>query len=207
MEPPAPPTRMARIRHFFESGGHRPWVAAAVVCILLLGAWDRFSLPQVPLTNRDTGGYISPALSLLKTGTYEPSLRNFPYAGFVWIILKSTGTFSAIAVVQHLLGLASGLLFWLAWLRLRLFFPPDWRVTAAHAALGLALVWALVLSMHPIFFEHSMRPEAIYPFFIGLHLFAAAGFLQSCLIRKSAALAIWRGGFMTCISICLLVPE
>jgi hypothetical protein len=200
-----PDNLLARARTFFESGRHRPWVAAAVVCILLLGAWSRFSLPQIPITNKDTGGYISPALSLLKNGTYEPSYRNFPYAGFVWIILKSTGTFSAIAVVQHVLGLASGLLFWLSWQRLRVFFPPDWPVTAAHAALGLALVSGLVLSMHPMFFERSMRPEAIFPFLIGLHVFGAASFLESSLIRKSAARAIGWGAFMTAVSFCLFV--
>ena len=200
-----PDNLLARARTFFESGRHRPWVAAAVVCLLLLGAWSRFSLPQIPITNKDTGGYIGPALCLLKHGSYEPSYRNFPYAGFVWIILKSTGTFSAITIVQHVLGLTSGLLFWLAWQRLRVFFPPDWQVTAAHSALGLALVSGLVLSVHPMFFERSMRPEAIFPFLIGLHLFGAASFLESSLIRKSAAIAIWWGSFMTAVSFCLYV--
>ena len=195
----------ARIRHFFETGSYRPWFAAAVVCLLLLGAWLRFSLPQIPITDKDTGGYVSPALSMLVKGSYEPSHRNFPYAGFFWLLLKSTGTYTSVAVAQHLLGLAGGLFFWLAWLRLRTFLPSDWRISAAHAVLGLGLVWGLLFSAYPVFFEHSMRPEGIYPFLIGLHLFGAMSFLDRALVRRSLPLAIWWGAFLTFVSIGLYV--
>ena len=199
------PVPGARIRQFFESGSYRPWFAAAAICIVLLGAWARFSLPQIPVTNKDSGGYISPALALLVKGAYEPSHRNFPYAGFVWILLRTTGTYVSITVAQHLLGLAGGLVTWLAWLRLRIFFPSDWRISAAHAVFGLLLVWGLLLSAYPIFFEHSMRPEAIYPFLIGLHLYGAAAFLDRSLVRRSPPLAIWWGSLMTFVSIGLYV--
>ncbi|MEI6278555.1 MAG: hypothetical protein WCQ16_04105 [Verrucomicrobiae bacterium] len=194
-----------RLRSFFESGRYRPWFAAAVLGLFLLGAWLRFSLPQVPVTNRDSAGYILPALALLADGKYVPSHRNFPYALFVWSLLKTSGTFSSIAIAQHLLGLAGGLVFWLTWLRLKVFLPRDWRITAWHAVLGLGLVWGLLLSMQPIFFEHSMRPEAIYPFLIALHLFGAVSFLESSLIRKSVPLAIWWGTFLTAVSFGLYV--
>jgi len=193
------------LRSFFESGRYRPWFAAALIGLFLLGAWMRFSLPQVPLTNRDSGGYISPALALLANGTYEPSHRNFPYAAFVGSLLKVSGSFSSITITQHLLGLAGGLVFWLTWMRLKIFLPGDWRITAWHAVLGLGLVWGLLLSAQPVFYEHSMRPEAIYPFVISLHLFGAVCFLERSLVRKSLPPAIWWGAFMTAVSLGLYV--
>ena len=199
------PSLGCRLRHFFEGDNYKKWVAAAVVLLLIYGAWARFSLPQIPLTNKDTAGYISPALTLLMKGFFESTHRNFPYPGFIWILLKASGTFTSIAIAQHLLGLASGLIFWLAWLRLRCFLPSDWKITAAHAVLGIILVWSLLLSRHPIFFEHSMRPEAIYPFLMSLHILCAANFLERSLIRKSIPIAFCWGTLMTTISIALYV--
>ena len=196
---------LARARAFFESGAYRPWFAAVVVALFLAGAWMRFSLPQVPLTNKDTGGYIRPALVMLLDGSYAPTHRNFPYAGFVWILLKTTGTFGSVVVVQHILGLAAGLFFLMAWLRMRVFLPRDWRVTALHSVLGVLLVFGLLESKVPIFFEHSMRAEAIYPVLISLHIFGAVRFLECSLVRKSVPGAMWWGIFMTGISIGLYV--
>jgi len=195
----------ARARNFFECGAYRPWFAAAVVVVFLTGAWMRFSLPQVPLANKDTGDYIRPALSLLLEGSYGPTQRNFPYVGFVWILLKATGTFGSIAVVQHILGLAAGLLFWMAWLRMRVFLPRDWRVTALHSVLGVVLVYGLLDSKVPILFEHSIRAEAIYPVLVSLHIFGAVRFLECSLVRKSVPGAMIWGIFMTAISIGLYV--
>ncbi|MEI6073624.1 MAG: hypothetical protein WCS31_17710 [Verrucomicrobiae bacterium] len=195
----------ARIRKFFESGAYKPWFAGAVVCLLLAGAWFRFSFPLPPLTNRDTGGYISPALAMLVGGGYEPTHRNFPYPGFIWILLRTFGTFDAITIAQHVLGIVGTGVFWLTWLRLRVFLPSDWKITALHAVLGVVLVWGLVLSSHPVFLEHSMRPEAIYPFLISLHLFGAVSFLERSLVRKSLPLAIWWGVFFTVVSFGLYV--
>ena len=138
-------------------------------------------------------------------GSFEATHRNFPYPGFIWLLLKSSGTFTFIAIVQHLLGLASGLIFWLTWQRLRVFLPSDWKTTATHAAFGLILVWSLLLSRHPIFLEHSMRPEAIYPFLMSLHLFCAACFLERSLIRKSMPRAICWGSLMTTFSFALYI--
>ena len=197
--------RGSRLRHFFEHGSYRPWLAGAVLVILLLGAWMRFSLPQIPITNKDSGSYVSPALSMLVKGTYEPSNRNFPYAGFFWILLKTTGTYTSLVVAQHLLGLIGGLILWLTWLRLRVFFPMDWRISATHAALGVFIVCSLILSPHPIFYEHSIRPEALFPFLISLQLFCAVSFLKRSLVRKSIGVAILWGTLMTIISIGLLV--
>lgn len=199
------PKPHVRIQRIFESGAFKPWIAVAVACLLILGAWQRFSLSSAPITSRDTGGYISPALAMLVDGSYEPTHRNFPYTGFIWLLLKTTGTFASITVVQHLSGLAGGFLFWLTWLRLRLFLPRDWRITALHAALGFALVWGLLLSKQSIRFEQMMRPEGVYPFFISLHLFGAVSFLERSLIRRSLPLAIWWGAFMTIVSLGLYV--
>ena len=204
METPAPKPHV-RIQRFFESGSYKPWFAGAVACLLFLGAWQRFSLPSAPITTRDTGGYISPALAMLVDGSYEPTHRNFLYAGFIWLLLKTTGTFASITVAQHLSGLAGGFLFWLTWLRLRLFLPRDWRMTALHAVLGFGLVWGLLLSKQPIRFEQMMRPEGIYPFFISLHLLGAVCFLEGSLIRRSLPLTIWWGAFLTIVSLGLYV--
>jgi len=204
METPTPKP-LIRIQRFFESGAYKPWFAGAVVFLLFLGAWQRFSLPLEPITTKDTGNYISPALAMLVDGSYEPTKRDFPYAGFIWLLLKTTGTFASITVAQHLCGLAGGFLFWLTWLRLQLFLPRDWRITALHAVLGFVLAWGLLLSRQPIFFEQMMRPEGVYPFFISLHLFGAVCFLERSLIRRSLPPAIWWGAFMTAVSLGLYV--
>ncbi|MEI6033752.1 MAG: hypothetical protein WCS65_05675 [Verrucomicrobiae bacterium] len=201
------PKLAGRMRHFFESGAYRPWFAGMIVCMVLCGAWLRFSIPLAPLTNRDSGGYISPALAMLVDGTYTPSHRNFPYPGFIWLLLKTSGTFASITVAQHILGLVGGVVFWLAWLRLGVFLPRDWRITALHAVLGLGLVWGLLLSKQPVFLEHSLRPEAIYPFLISLHIFGAISFLERSLIRRSVPLAIWWGAFLTVVSFGLYVMK
>ncbi|MEI6033754.1 MAG: hypothetical protein WCS65_05685 [Verrucomicrobiae bacterium] len=195
----------SRIRQFFESGAYKAWFAGAVVAIFLLGAWLRFSIPLAPITSNDSGEYLSPAAAMLVNGIYEPSSRNFPYPGFAWILFNASGTFDSITIAQHILGLAGAGVFWLAWLRLGVFLPRDWRIAALHAVLGLGLVWGLLLSKHPVFLEHSMRPEAIYPFLISLHIFGAVSFMERSLIRKSLPLAIWWGVFLTVVSFGLYV--
>ena len=158
-----------------------PWAVLGV--ILLWGAWWRFSWPLWPVSDADTWGYLNPGLSKLAGGPFEHTLgRNFVYPGFLWLVLRLTGDFRAVTVVQHVLGLASGGLLWLFWRRwsgtfLRPALPrlPAWAVDLA----GLALVAFYEGSVSNLAFEHYLRPEAVFPFFAILDLLLLLEFIHA----------------------------
>ncbi len=134
------------------------------------GAALRFRLPQWPLADPDTWGYLYPAISKLSgTGFQHTDGRNFLYPGFVWLVLSAVRDFRALSVVQHLLGLGTGVLLLLSWNQLAplLRFVPRWW----HRFLGLGMVAVYLLANRPIVFEHQIRPEGIAPFFALLNIY------------------------------------
>ena len=80
---------------------------AGLALVLGLAARARFAWPQWPVADPDTWGYLYPALGKLEgAGFVHTYGRNFLYPGFVYGLLRCGGTFRAIPVAQHLLGLA-----------------------------------------------------------------------------------------------------
>ena len=164
------------------------WPWAVLVVILLWGAWWRFSWPLWPVSDADTWGYLNPGLSKLTGGPFEHTLgRNFIYPGFLWLVLRLTGDFRAITIVQHVLGLGSGVLLWLFWRRWTGAFlrPAMPRLPAWAAALaGLALVAFYEGSVSNLAFEHYLRPEAVFPFFAILDLLLLLEFIDAWFLRR-----------------------
>src|SRR3982751_3817649 len=96
------------------------WVVLGLV--FAGAAWQRFKLPLTPIADPDTWGYLSPALRKLTGAEFGHTQgRNFLYPGFLYLVLQCFGDFRAIAIVQHLLGVAAGGFFFFPWRRLPAF--------------------------------------------------------------------------------------
>ncbi len=81
----------------------------AIAFIFAWAVWQRFALPLDPIADPDTWGYLSPALRKLTGAEFGHTHgRNFLYPGFLYSVLRCFGDFRAIAIVQHLLGMAAG---------------------------------------------------------------------------------------------------
>ncbi len=162
----------------------RPWVILYFVLlavIFALGAAKRFvNMPLTPFADKDLGGYLSPSLSALGGhGFVLSNGRGFAYPAFAyWILRLAGGDFRAVAVVQHLLGLATGGLLLFSWNRARAFAAPPAVPLLVHDALGLLLAATYLLFNWPILYEHKIRPEAIFPFFIALNIAANVEFIR-----------------------------
>src|SRR6476659_4898969 len=98
------------------------WTALAL--IFAWAVWQRFKLPLDPIADPDTWGYLSPALRKLTGAAFGHTYgRNFVYPGLLFLVLRLSGTFRAIATTQHLLGLLAGAVFLLSWKRAQVFVP------------------------------------------------------------------------------------
>ena len=140
-----------------------------LLLILSNGASIRWSLPPVPFADPDAWGYIGPAVTASLDGHFIQIYgRGFLYPLFVRAALAATGSFTGLVTLQHIIGLIGALCFWMAWQESRKKMPADSILSLLHSATGLVAIAAYALSNKLMFYEHSLRPEAIFP--------AAAGF-------------------------------
>ena len=168
---------------------------AALLLVLGWAACVRFAWPQWPLSDSDTWGYLNPALSKLTgQGFVHTYGRNFVYPGWVYLLLRCTGTFQAIPVAQHLLGLATGALLWTAWRQWRGWFTASRLPAGADALLGLGLVLFFLRSASVIRFEHLIRPEAIFACFAALDMCLLLAFLRAWFVDRHPVRAALLGG-------------
>jgi hypothetical protein len=139
------------------------WTALALV--FSFAVWQRFKLPLDSIADPDTWGYLSPPLRKLTGAEFGHTQgRNFLYPGFLYLVLRCFGDFRAIAIVQHLLGVAAGGVFLLTWRRLRAFIPNSLINTSLHDALGLAGAAIYLLAADAIRTETQLRPESVARF-------------------------------------------
>src|ERR1041384_2778402 len=151
------------------------WIAIAA--IFMWAACRRFSPPLDPIADLDIWGYLSPALLKLTRGEFVHAQgRNFVYPGFLFLILRAFGDLRAIAVVQHVLGLAGGGLILLMWRRVRSFSASSPVGDRSHSVLGLFLVAVFLLAGEPIRAEMEIRPEGICAFLVALNFYFLTGF-------------------------------
>jgi hypothetical protein len=179
--------------------------SVSLLALLLVAAAARFRLPQTPLFDPDYGGYLRPALSML-TGHGFPHIggRDCLYPGFIFIVLKIAGDFRAISVVQHVLGLATGALMIVACQRGVLLLRHPFgspRVPSLVSFLGLLPAAAYLSAPSAIFFEQSIRPEAIFPFFAVLSICLNIEFIHCRWIIKTPARAAWLGAAQMVVSV------
>ena len=155
----------------------RPWIG--FVAVFAYAIWQRWHMPWLPLATADSWGFLGPALyELAGEGFRQTHGRSFAYPLFLLAVLRITESFPAIAVVQHVVGLLSGVAWiwvfslWVAWLpapvRRR---PFVWWIGASALGLYLLGAWSSV-------YETMLRPESIFPFFALLQLGATLAFIR-----------------------------
>ena len=164
-------------------------IAAAIVA---LAAWNRLSLPTVPLSDPDSWAYIVPAVDRLVDGQQTHlGARGFVYPWVISIVLGVFGSFSAITVVQHLIGLLAGVVLLLAWLEIARIVELRGVTRVAWRALGLVLLATYLFSVVQVRYEHSIRPESVYPCAAAILMFSGLRFYR--LAQESARAAIYWG--------------
>jgi hypothetical protein len=179
------------------------WTALALV--FSFAVWQRFKLPLDPIADPDTWGYLSPALRKLTGAEFGHTHgRNFLYPGFLYLVLRCFGDFRAIAIVQHLFGVAAGGVFLLTWRRLRAFVPNSLINPSLHDALGLAGVAIYLLAADAIRTEMQLRPESVCAFLISINLYSTIQFIYYSFVehRRTVALVC---GIVSVFSSLLLV--
>ena len=133
---------------------------AIAAALFVVAAWRRFSLPQTPLIDTDYG-YLWPVLSKLAGEAFARfQCVKFIYPGAVLGLVRLTGDFRAVTIEQHLLTLAAGGLFWLAWRRLGLFLPQSARGARIHLIVGLMGLAIYLLANNPICLAPQLRPDS-----------------------------------------------
>ncbi len=155
-------------------------VLAALLLILLgLGVFARTSTPNIALLDRDTAGYLTPALSFLSgQGLQQTAGRDWLYPLFLAFSLQTTGSFAGVIVLQKILGLLTGIIiaatwsFWASFLNLR------GRARVFVLALGAMPVLFQMINPQMLLFEMKVRPEAVMNFFIFAQFAAILAYCQ-----------------------------
>lgn len=138
---------------------------SVLLFIFTFAAWFRFRLPNIPLSDPDTWGYLFPALSSLAgDGFQQTHGRGIAYPLFLRSILSNTFDFFLITKVQHIIGLSSGLLWWAIWRQWISTLPLRFRFALGIQLVGLIFLAAYLWNANAIFYESMIRPEAIFPF-------------------------------------------
>ena len=180
---------------------------AVAAAIFIAAAWQRFHLPQTPLSDEDTWGYLYPPVVKLTGGRFEHVIgREFVYPAFLFLNLCAFGDFRAVAVSQHVLGMAGGVFLLLAWEELAFFLPGNAprRVTGPwHAGLGWLLLFTYLCSENTILYEHTIRPEGIFPCFGALDLLLVLRFTRRRWIEGQPRAALPWGAAAVFVSLFL----
>lgn len=177
-------------------------IRICLIVIFAIAAWLRFRLPLLPLGTPDTWGYLFPALSgLAGEGMPETNARGIAYPLFLRIVLGASGSFPAVAFVQHLLGLLSGILWWLSWNLWAEWLPERMKNPARWCGLaGLALY---LCNAGTIFYETTLRPEGIFPFFALSGIATTWMFVRARWANPSPVAALWGMSAVLFSLICL----
>ncbi len=187
------PNGPAKGPHKMEQwAGYGFWVMVVILFVQAIAA--RLALPHTPFSDPDVWGYLFPGLSGLGADTFvHTNGRSFPYPLFIYGILKVTGSFDAIAWIQHGFGLAGGVAMVWIWRRLAGFFPLTPISRCVYWLTGLAIFASYLLSRGTLLMEHSIRPEALFPFFTVLCPLLAIEYLIAFYRKKDYRLAFFLG--------------
>lgn len=181
----------------------RPWIG--FVTVFAYAIWQRWQMPWLPLGTDDSWGFLAPVLHELRgEGFRQTHGRGFAYPVFLLSIVRAAESFHAIALVQHVLGLLSGMVWiwafalWTAWLpqaiRRRHYV---WWLGAFALALYLWGAWTVV-------HETMLRPEAIFSFFALLQIALTFDFFRARWHSSGSLRAVVSGALaMLCAVFCL----
>lgn len=146
----------------------------------------RFELPQEPFIDSDVGGYLEPALLQLTQGHFlQVEGRNFVYPGCIYLILRVFRDFRAVAITQHLLGLAAGAVLLTCWNCARTLTKRAVIPAELYRLFGLPVAALFLFNTGVIRFEHLVRPEAIFPFFAALNMLFNIQFIRHRYLERS----------------------
>jgi len=149
----------------FLCSKRRPLVLSLLALVFATAAWLRAKAPDLPISDPDSWGYLFPALSKMAgEGFVQTHGRGIAYPLFLLAVLSATGDFFAIPVAQHLLGLASGVLWWAVWREWRHWLPEAIRDAFGVQLAGLLFLAAFLCNANAIYYETMFRPEAVFPF-------------------------------------------
>ncbi len=136
---------------------HR-WFAAAVTGGLILRVLTMLAFPPAIWFGGDSASYLSTALR------YVPGTSRLSGYGVLLLALRPVHSFAAVTAVQHLLGLAIGVI---TYALLRRYGLPGWGATLAALP--------VLFSAYQVQLEQEILPSAAF----------------CCLIMTAAALTLW----------------
>ena len=200
-------------RQSFRPGKDLLWPIcywATVAFIFAWAVWQRFKLPLSPIADPDTWGYLSPALRKLTGAEFgHTQSRNFLYPGFLHLVLRCFGDFRAIAIVQHLLGVAAGGVLLLTWRRLLAFVPDSLVNPSLYDAFGLAGTAIYLLASDTIRIETQLRPEGVCAFLISINLYFAVQFISCSFLehRRTSAVVCGNATVLTSLLLASAKPS
>ncbi len=171
--------------------------------MFIAAAAARFRLPQVPFVDGDFWGYLNPATSALTGHGFAHTYgRDTLYPGFIYVILRCFRDFRFISIAQHVLGLGTGVLMLLAYRQgLNLLRFPNKGLVGFSMLLGLLPVAIYLTSPSSIYYEHCVRPEAVFPFFAVLSIWLNLAFIHRRWIVPAPAGAAWLGAAQMVVSV------
>jgi len=106
---------------------------------------------------------------------------------------KCFADFRAITIAQHLLGLAAGAIFLVAWQRIHSFMRAPRLPQPLYAFIGLMAATIYLTGEEPIRFETDVRPEGIVSFLIILNIFLILEFSYRCYLRSPRVIPVILG--------------
>jgi hypothetical protein len=133
------------------------WVVLAAAVALRIWMWVGYHPARMDLT--DTVGY----LYQMQIGPFNDPVHPAGYGLFLEAIRAVTTTIEVTIAIQHLLGLASGVVLYAA---VRRFGLPVWAALVAAAA--------ILLSLDQIFLEHALMSETLFTLLLSLSLYSCA---------------------------------
>ncbi|MBA3881498.1 MAG: hypothetical protein H0X73_02040 [Chthoniobacterales bacterium] len=183
--------------------------AVVVATVFLLGAVHRFSLPQLPIATSDVG-YFWSALNKLAGGKFEPlNGVNFLYPLIVYLVLWLFDEFRPLGVIQHVLGLAAGVVFLCVWRCLGKFTLPTVFGNELHRWLGIVGLAIYLLSNGPLQFESLLRADAVCMFMGILSVWLSLESICDSVVRvnrrRAGALAV--ASIVSCVTLATFKPS
>lgn len=159
--------------------------------IIIFALFQRLILSKLPYALGDVRGYIGPAINYFKNGEFKQiSERSFPYPLFILIILKIFNDFSYISLIQHILGIITGILLFITWQSIFQLLGIQKKYIIISDLIGLILISLYLFSESVITFEHYLTRESIYPLFLVIHILFLIKFFKN-IGRNNNYLYLW----------------
>lgn len=154
-----------RVIGTFFSKRHPRLIMLGLLLVFITASCFRTIIPNIPISDPDTWGYLNPALSKIAgLGFQQTHGRGIAYPLFLLAIFEAGGDFFTITSVQRVIGVLSGFLWWGVWRQWRLWMPDTIRDAFWLQSIGLLFLALYLWNANAIYYEVCIRPESIFPF-------------------------------------------